>query len=157
MIAFREYCKNIKSKRVNENSANDGGYTLKGLMLGYDADGKYALTVEGFEALYRTLYSGDIDMLMEFCGGFYEAISQYPGREDDAVEVWGFFKEFICDKILGDCSDKKVIETIESQDSGLHYKIGNMSDLFEEGDDEEDWAYGVKSLLGLPLPKNENE
>lgn len=135
-------------KKINEMAGN---YTLKGLLLGYEEEGKYAMTVYGFQAIYQTLYSDDeVNGAVDFC----VYASEKPNIDEESI--FDYLCEFIFDKLVDDATDEKIINTIYNGDH-LNY-LSSRCEMFREFDNSQytQWASKVADLLGIELEYDED-
>lgn len=119
-------------------------YTLRGLVLGDELEGKYKITTEGLHAIYKALYNGDsIDGAFEFATYLTE------NGSIDIDTVFPILSEFIYDALSNSASDKKIVESIYEGEH-LNY-FDDRNSMFEEFENGEysDWAYEVADLLGF--------
>ena len=135
-------------KKINEMAGN---YTLKGLLLGYEEEGKYAMAVDGFQAIYQTLYSGDeVNGAVDFC------VYASEKSNIDEESIFDYLCEFIFDKLVDDATDAKIINTIYNGDH-LNY-LSSRCEMFKEFDNSQytQWASEVADLLGIELDYDED-
>jgi len=139
-------------KRIDEMS-NNKKYTLRGLVLGTELDGKYMMTDDGLKAVYHALYNGeDVDGAIEFAEYAAERIN----KSEFEAYISECIKPFIYDKLSDDASYKKILDTIYDGDY-LNYLSPSVS-AFEEFDNGNytQWAYEVANLIGLGKYYEEN-
>lgn len=127
-----------RQTRVNEGNVDA---TLKGLVLGPDGDMRYAVTVDGLFALYRSLYSKDIDHLENFM----RYITGGGGNDT----VFDYIEDFVWDLISEDSSDAEIVDSVESGEFANHMLPNGR--MFDNMDNSEcgEWAAGVRVILGM--------
>ena len=118
-------------------------YTLRGLVLGYEQDGKYKMTTEGLHAVYKVLYNGeDVDGAFEF--------AEYLSKDEKNIDfVYQHLSEFIYDKLVDDATEKEILQTIFDGEH-LNY-LDSRNEMFEEfySNEYDTWVMEVADLIGL--------
>ena len=112
--------------------------SLKDLILGNDFD--YAMTLDGIIAVYRVLYSGDIEKMNDFVNYVVENADEEVGQE---ILTWA--KMFMADKVFEETTEKEFVEVVENGEF-MNYICGNAFENFDNYD-YADWAWEVKNLI----------
>ena len=139
ILNYNEFA-NVGKKIIKESNETP---TFEDLVFGRVTDeGKFEITLDGWFALWKTIYSVDLTPLTEYI----EFVKEVSFKQVDYDSLY----LFVFNKVTEDATTEEILEAIKSGDF-LNYLGEDKMFVYFENNEYEDWVNRVAEILGVVL------